>query len=147
MKILVVNGPNLNLLGEREPGLYGSRSLEEINAGLGQLAEEKGVSLEFFQSNHEGALIDTIQAARGRFDGIIINAGGLTHTSVALHDALKATDLPIFEVHISNIYQREVFRHQSLISPVATGGIFGLGPMGYRLALEAACELLAAGKK
>ncbi len=147
MKILVINGPNLNLLGEREPGLYGNRSLEEINAGLGQLAEEKGISLEFFQSNHEGALIDTIQAARGRFDGIIINAGGLTHTSVALHDALKATDLPVFEVHISNIYQREVFRHQSLISPVAVGGIFGLGPMGYRLALEAACELLATGKK
>jgi 3-dehydroquinate dehydratase-2 len=147
VKILVINGPNLNLLGEREPGLYGNRSLEEINAGLGQLAEEKGISLEFFQSNHEGALIDTIQAARGRFDGIIINAGGLTHTSVALHDALKATDLPVFEVHISNIYQREVFRHQSLISPVAVGGIFGLGPMGYRLALEAACELLATGKK
>lgn len=147
MKILVINGPNLNLLGEREPGLYGNRSLEEINAGLGQLAKEKGISLEFFQSNHEGALIDTIQAARGSFDGIIINAGGLTHTSVALHDALKATDLPVFEVHISNIYQREVFRHQSLISPVAVGGIFGLGPMGYRLALEAACELLATGKK
>jgi len=141
--ILVINGPNLNLLGTREVEIYGTQTLDAINRELERLAESRGVHIEFFQSNHEGELIDRIQAARGRAGCIIINAGALTHYSIALHDALRAVELPVIEVHLSNPYAREDFRHRSLVSPVAVGGVFGLGSLSYRLAVEAACELLA----
>jgi len=135
MKILVVNGPNLNLLGRREPGIYGSRSLADINSGLAALAAANGAQLEFFQSNTEGALVDAIQDAAGRFDGIIINPAAYTHTSIALRDALSAIALPTVEVHLSNVYSREEFRHKSLTAPVVLGQITGFGPVGYELAL------------
>jgi len=135
MKILVINGPNLNLLGKREPGIYGSKSLEEINGALATLAAGNGTELEFFQSNAEGALVDAIQNAAGRFAGIIINPAAYTHTSVAIRDAIAAVALPTVEVHLSNVYSREEFRHKSLIAPVALGQITGFGPTGYELAL------------
>ncbi len=137
MSILVLNGPNLNLLGTREPQVYGSTTLPMIEAELQQMAAERGVALQCFQSNHEGALIDRIHAARS--DGtthIIINPGGLTHTSVALRDALAGVALPFIEVHISNVHQREEFRHHSYLSGIAAGVIVGLGVNGYRLALQ-----------
>lgn len=137
MSILVINGPNLNLLGRREPAIYGQTSLAMIEADLQQMAGDASVELQCFQSNHEGALIDRIQAAQG--DGteyIIINAGGLTHTSVALRDALAAVGLPFIELHISNVYRREPFRHHSYLSALASGVICGLGVNGYRLALQ-----------
>ncbi len=136
MRILVLHGPNLNLLGQREPELYGRTTLAEIEAALSALAEELGVSLESFQSNHEGALIDRIHAAIGEVDGIVINPGGLTHTSVSLRDALVGSDLPFVEVHLSNVHAREEFRRRSLISDVAVGQVAGLGPIGYELALR-----------
>ena len=142
MRILVLHGPNLNLLGEREPELYGRATLSEIDARLAGLAREAGATLESFQSNHEGALIDRIQAARADTDGLILNPGGLTHTSVALRDAVIACDRPVIEVHLSNIHAREPFRHRSLISDVAAGVILGLGPLGYELALRALLERL-----
>ncbi len=135
--ILVLNGPNLNLLGSREPGVYGKQSLQDIQLDLEEDARRLGVALESFQSNHEGELIDRIHAAPGEgVDFIIINAGALTHTSVALRDALAGVALPFVEVHISNIYRREDFRHVSLLAGVAVGSIAGLGPTGYRLALD-----------
>ena len=137
MKVLVLHGPNLNTLGEREPELYGHATLADIDAGLAQLAQAEGAQLETYQSNHEGELIDRIQAARGSADAIIINPGGYTHTSVALRDALIASDLPVVEVHLSNIHAREEFRQRSLVSDVALGVICGLGPIGYQLALRA----------
>lgn len=140
--ILLINGPNLNLLGKREPEIYGHKSLDDINEELRIIAERKGLDIAFFQSNHEGEIIDTIHAAVGRYDVIIINAGALTHYSIGIYDALKAVNLPIIEVHLSNIFRREDFRKTSLISPVAVGGIFGLGPTGYKLALEAAAQIL-----
>jgi 3-dehydroquinate dehydratase II len=143
MSILVLNGPNLNLLGTREPAVYGHTTLPMIEAELAQIAADAGVALQCFQSNHEGALIDRIQAARG--DGtrcIVINPGGLTHTSVALRDALAAVALPFIEVHISNVHAREAFRHHSYLSPIALGVICGLGVNGYRLALQHALGLL-----
>ncbi len=136
MRILVLHGPNLNLLGQREPELYGRTTLAEIQAALSALAEELGASVENFQSNHEGALIDRIHAAIGEVDGIVINPGGLTHTSVSLRDALVASDLPFVEVHLSNVHAREEFRSRSLISDVAAGQVAGLGPIGYELALR-----------
>lgn len=142
MKILVLHGPNLNLLGEREPELYGSARLADIDARLEQLAHDSGASLEALQSNHEGALIDRIQAARGNVDGIIINPGGFTHTSVALRDALIASGLPVVEVHLSNVHAREEFRHRSLVADIALGQVCGLGPIGYELALRALLERL-----
>jgi 3-dehydroquinate dehydratase II len=144
-KILILNGPNLNMLGVREREFYGDETLEEINRQLREVAWQEGVELEFFQSNHEGYLVDRIQQAYGEADFIIINPGAFTHYSIALYDALKTVRLPVIEVHLSNIYAREEFRHRSLISPLAVGGIFGLGPMGYRLALMAACQQLANG--
>ena len=142
MKLLVLHGPNLNLLGQREPEVYGHTTLAEIDARLRELAAQSGATLEAVQSNHEGALIDQIQAARGVCDGIIINPGGFTHTSVALRDALVASELPVIEVHLSNIYAREDFRRESLVTDVAIGSICGLGPIGYQLALEALLERL-----
>jgi 3-dehydroquinate dehydratase-2 len=136
--IVVLHGPNLNLLGTREPAVYGHTTLADIDADLVDRAAELGVRVETFQSNHEGALIDRIQAARGSAVAIVINPGGYTHTSVALRDALAAVALPVIEVHLSNVAAREEFRHRSLIAPIALGTIAGLGAIGYRLALEAA---------
>ena len=136
-QIQVVHGPNLNLLGTREPEIYGETTLAEIDADLADLAGKRGCGLASFQSNHEGALIDRIQEAVEGMDGILINPGGLTHSSVALRDALAATGLPVVEVHLSNIFAREEFRKHSFVSEVAVGVVSGFGPMSYRLGLEA----------
>ena len=143
--VVVLHGPNLNLLGSREPKVYGHTTLQEIDQTLVDHGRELGLEVETFQSNHEGALIDRIQQARGRAQGLIINAGGLTHTSVSLRDALAAVALPTIEVHLSNLYAREEFRHRSFLAPVCLGQIAGLGPMSYRLALDALAALLLAG--
>ena len=141
--VLLINGPNLNLLGSRETSVYGTRTLADIENEAAQTAQKLGVSLTCFQSNHEGALIDRIHAAPAEgVDFIVINAGALTHTSIGLRDALAGVALPFLEVHLSNIYQREEFRHHSLLAAKAIGAIVGLGPAGYRLALE-----FAAGHK
>ena len=140
--VLILNGPNLNLLGVREPQTYGSETLADIEEACIERAASLGLAIEFRQSNHEGQLVDWIQEAREGSDGIIINAGGYTHTSVAIHDALRAAELPIIEVHISNIHARERFRRSSYISPVANGVICGLGSHGYILALDAIARLI-----
>lgn len=142
--ILVLNGPNLNLLGVREPQTYGRDTLADIEEACLERAAELDLAVDFRQSNHEGQLVDWIQEARDGADAIIINAGGYTHTSVAILDALRATDLPIVEVHLSNIHRREPYRHHSYVSTVADGVICGLGSHGYILALEAVARLLAA---
>jgi 3-dehydroquinate dehydratase-2 len=142
MKILVLHGPNLNLLGEREPEIYGRTTLAEIDAGLRELAAKRGAEVDCFQSNHEGALIDRIQAARRTHQAIVITPGGLTHSSVALRDALAATGLPIVEVHLSNIHARESFRRRSFVAPIALGQISGLGAKGYELAVDALLDRL-----
>lgn len=136
-KILVLNGPNLNLLGTREPEIYGSLTLEDINERLRRRAEAVGLDMECLQSNHEGVLVDAIQAARGRVDYIILNAAAFTHYSIAIRDAIAAVDVPVIEVHLSNIHQREDFRHKSVIAPVVLGQIAGLGAESYMAALEA----------
>ena len=143
-RVLVVHGPNLNLLGSREPEIYGTTTLEEINADLTAAAKEWGADIEFFQSNHEGALVDRIQEAQSWADGILINPGGLTHTSVILRDALAATSLPIVEIHLSNVFAREEFRRHSFISAIALGVISGFGSTGYGLGLNALLEHLEA---
>jgi len=140
--ILVVHGPNLNLLGERETEIYGSQSLAEINRLMEERAAAHDIECRFFQSNHEGAILDTIHENRKWMDGHIINPGALSHTSVALLDALSALSCPIIEVHLSNIFKRESFRHRSYISPVVTGGIFGLGAHGYLVAVDVLIERL-----
>lgn len=140
--ILIINGPNLNMLGVREVSVYGTESLHEINRKLEETALQAEVELEFFQSNHEGEIIDEIQKAYERIDVIIINPGALTHYSVALYDALKAVNIPFIEVHMSNIYAREEFRRHSLLSPLAAGIILGFGAQGYEMALYAAVNLL-----
>ena len=140
--VLVLNGPNLNMLGTRELEIYGTTTLSEIEDQCRKRAEQLGLELTFKQSNHEGELVTIIQEARSNGGGIIINAGAYTHTSVALQDALALCDEPIIEVHLSNIFARESFRHQSYISPLAKGVICGLGPHGYLLALDAIARLL-----
>lgn len=145
MKILILHGPNLNLLGSREPEVYGTETLADINAKIRSLGEELGAETDFFQSNHEGTLIDRIhQARQDGVDGLIINPGGLTHTSVSLRDALSGVDIPTVEIHLSNIHSREEFRHRSFIAPIAVGQICGFGSEGYLLALKG---LLARLKK
>ena len=142
-RILLINGPNLNLLGTREPGIYGSRTLADIERELTEIATKAGASLASFQSNHEGALVDRIHATRTNgTEFIVINAGAYTHTSVALRDALAAVELPFIEVHLSNVHAREPFRHHSYLSDVARGVICGLGPLGYELSLQAAISAL-----
>jgi len=136
-KLLLINGPNLNLLGVREPEVYGSTSLADIEQAAVSQAQAAGATLACFQSNHEGALIDRIQAARNEgVEAIVINPGGLTHTSVALRDALAGVAIPFVEVHISNVHRREAFRHHSYLSEIAVGVICGLGPDGYRAAID-----------
>jgi 3-dehydroquinate dehydratase-2 len=141
-RILVVHGPNLNTLGSREPEIYGSTTLEELNAELSTRAKGRDAELEFFQSNHEGALIDRIQESRSWADGILINPAALTHTSVALRDALVSTELPVVEVHLSNVFAREGFRHHSYVSGIALGVVSGFGVTSYRLGLEALLDRL-----
>lgn len=147
-KVLLLQGPNLNLLGNREPHLYGSRTMAEIHAGLREEAVGLGVEIDFFQSNHEGALIDRIhQAGAEGFVGILINAAGLTHTSVSLRDALGGTGIPFVEVHISNVFSREDFRHHSYLSPLAAGIVVGFGIDGYRLGLLGLTRIITESPK
>ncbi len=136
-KLLILNGPNLNLLGTRQPEVYGRDTLADVEALCMSHAEQSGTNLVFYQSNHEGALIDRIHAARGSEDGIVFNAGAYTHTSIALLDAIVSVELPVVEVHLSNIHAREAFRHKSYISKAALGQICGFGPQSYLLAIDA----------
>ena len=144
-KIIIINGPNLNLLGEREQSQYGSITYEDLKKNCLKKSNELSINLEFTQSNVEGEIVNIIQNARKNIDGIIINAAGFTHTSVAIRDALSIFKKPVIELHISNIYKREEFRKKSLISDVVTGGIFGIGSNGYILAIIAMHELLKNG--
>lgn len=141
MRILVLHGPNLNMLGRRQPEIYGTTTLDDVNARLADLASELGVEVETFQSNHEGALVDHIQDARGQYDALLINAGALTHTSVALLDAILSAEVPTIEVHLSNLYRREEFRHHSYVVRAAVGQICGFGVNSYLLGLRAAAAL------
>ena len=141
LRLLVIHGPNLNTLGTRQPEIYGLTTLSEINNQLRAYGAEHGYEIITFQSNHEGALIDFLQAEANNCVGIVINPGGLTHTSVSLRDALAATDRPIIEVHLSNIHAREVFRHTSYIAPISKGQIVGLGSAGYLYALQSLIEM------
>ena len=141
-KIIILNGPNLNLLGEREKNQYGSFTLKDVEQNCNDFASQNNIELSFFQSNMEGELINKIQTSRNNQDGLIINAGGYTHTSVAIHDALKILKIPIIELHISNIYNREEFRHKSLISSIAKGVICGFGADGYIMSLKAMNKFL-----
>ena len=136
MKLLVINGPNLNMLGLREPGIYGNQSFAELCAFIQKAATEAGAECELYQSNHEGCIIDKIQEAYGKFDGMVINPGGYTHTSVAIPDAISAVNIPTVEVHISNIMEREAFRRHSFVTPVAKKTYMGLGFEGYRRAVR-----------
>ncbi|MBW4694568.1 MAG: type II 3-dehydroquinate dehydratase [Lyngbya sp. HA4199-MV5] len=142
LSLLILHGPNLNLLGQREPGIYGSATLDSITQQLEQAARSLQVKLSSLQSNHEGALVDAVHAALGQHQGILINAGAYTHTSIALRDAIAAVAIPTVEVHLSNLYRRESFRHHSYIAPVAIGQISGFGADSYRLGLEALVHYL-----
>ncbi|HKA23415.1 MAG TPA: type II 3-dehydroquinate dehydratase [Candidatus Eisenbacteria bacterium] len=137
MRILVLDGPNLNLLGQREPDVYGTATLQEIEAGVRRTAEALGVAVEFAQSNHEGALIDALHAAPGRFEGVLLNPGALTHTSLALYDALLAVGLPAVEVHLSNLWRREEFRRESRTGAATVGVVMGFGAASYEWGLRA----------
>lgn len=141
-RILVVHGPNLNLLGERQPEVYGRQTLEEINRSLQALAEAEGVEVEFFQSNHEGAIIDRLHQARKAVDAVVINPGALGHYSYALRDAIASLPIPVVEVHLSNPHAREEFRHKLVLAPVCTGQVVGFGPYSYLLGLRAAIHLI-----
>ncbi len=143
-KILVIHGPNLNMLGTREPEIYGKTGLEQIDSELRKLGNQWGLDVTTFQSNHEGAIVDAIQSAFGKVAGILINPAAYTHTSIAIRDALAMLDRPIIEIHLSNIHKREAFRHQSLISSISTGQIIGLGVNGYYLALRAMADIIGA---
>ena len=136
-RMLVMHGPNLNLTGMREPGVYGTETLEEINRRIAAHAERRGYACDFFQSNHEGELLDRLHAARGAYDGVALNAGDYTFTSIALRDAIAACGVPVVEVHLSTVFAREEFRHHSYIAPVCRGSISGFGAMSYVLALRA----------
>ncbi len=142
LSVLVLHGPNLNLLGQREPGIYGSVTLDQINCMIEAEGKNLDAKVSAVQSNHEGVLVDAIHAARGEYQGILINAGAYTHTSVAVRDAIAAVKIPTVEVHLSNIYQREAFRHHSYIAPVAIGQISGFGAQSYRLGLQALVHYL-----
>lgn len=137
MKILVINGPNLNLLGEREPGIYGDQSYSALSEMVMDKADELGVKCEIFQSNHEGAIIDKLHSARKDFDGVVLNAGAYTHYSYAIRDAISAIKIPVIEVHISNVFARDEFRKNSVIAPVCKGSISGFGLAGYLMAMDA----------
>jgi 3-dehydroquinate dehydratase-2 len=139
-RVAIIHGPNLNMLGKREPGIYGTKTLESINEELGIEAKTRGVELEFFQSNSEGALVDRIQACHGRIDGIVLNAGAYTHYSIAIRDAIAAVGIPAVEVHLSNVHAREAFRHVSVLASVCIGQISGFGSFSYILGLQALIE-------
>lgn len=145
--VYVLNGPNLNMLGLREPHIYGSDTLDDVRKLVEAHAHGLGLTVSFRQSNSEGELVDWIQEARGAASAIVLNAGAYTHTSIAIHDALNAAGVPVVEVHLSNIYRREAFRHHSYVSPVAVGVICGFGPKGYLLALDGLAERMAATPK
>jgi len=145
-RVLVIHVPNLNTLGEREPEIYGRTTLSEIDAELARLGGELGLAVESFQSNSEGALVDRIQAARGQCQALVINPAAYTHTSVAIRDAIALLGIPVIEVHLSNVYRREPFRHHSTIADVVDGRIMGFGPESYYLALRAAAALIASGR-
>lgn len=147
MRLLVLNGPNLNLLGLREPEVYGSMALGELEEEIRRAAETRGVEVQFFQSNQEGVLIDRLHQARGWADVVLLNAGGLTHTSVSLRDAVVGVGIPVIEIHLSNIHARETFRRRSLLAPVAVGQISGFGPLSYLLGLEAAIHVVKQQKR
>jgi 3-dehydroquinate dehydratase-2 len=145
--VYVLNGPNLNMLGRREPAIYGRETLDDVHGRVQTHARSLGLEVDFRQTNHEGELVTWIQDAREAASAIILNAGALTHTSIAILDALSAAELPVIEVHLSNIYKRESFRHHSYVSPAATGVICGLGPKGYLLALDALADILNQGTR
>lgn len=144
MRILVMHGPNLNMLGQREAAVYGDATLSDINASMLELGGELGVEIETFQSNHEGELVDKVQGAVGRVDGVVINPAAFTHTSIALRDAFLAVSIPFVEVHISNVYSREPFRHKSLLSDVAIGVVAGFGPLSYTMGLKGLLQYIKA---
>ncbi|MDR0407910.1 MAG: type II 3-dehydroquinate dehydratase [Campylobacteraceae bacterium] len=143
MKIVVIQGPNLNMLGHREQNIYGAMKLEDIHTQMENVAKQNNMEIEFFQSNFEGEIIDKLQECLGTTNGVIINPAAYTHTSIAIRDAISALNIPVVEVHISNIYRREEFRQKSLVAPVCSGQISGFGPFGYHLALVALMQILA----
>lgn len=146
MNILIINGPNLNLLGRREPGVYGNDSLEELQREILENAKQMDVEVDFFQSNHEGAIIDALHQAMDSYDGVVLNAGAYTHYSYAIRDAIAAIKIPVVEVHISNVHSREEFRHTSVIAPVCVGTIAGFGKNSYILGLRAAADTVTERK-
>ncbi len=142
MKVVVIQGPNLNMLGHREQNIYGPMKLEDIHKQMQGFAEQNGIQIEFFQSNLEGEIVDRIQECMGEANGVIINPAAYTHTSIAIRDAIAAVQIPTIEVHLSNIYQREEFRHKSLIAPVCAGQITGFGPFGYHMAMISITQIM-----